>query len=77
MISNPIFPMNCLHRVSLQELQENMISSAFTHRLQKDLLYMIDEIYLKMKKNFYFIQYRKGKNLKTSALVNTYINQVK
>ena len=58
-------------QVSLQELQENADILSLHTPLTKDTLYMIDEEFIsKMKKNFYFINTARGKNLKTSALVN-------
>ena len=58
-------------QVSLQELQENADILSLHTPLTEDTLYMIDEEFIsKMKKNFYFINTARGKNLKTSALVN-------
>ena len=58
-------------QVSLQELQENTDILSLHTPLTEDTLYMIDEEFIsKMKKNFYFINTARGKNLKTSALVN-------
>ena len=58
-------------QVSLQELQENADIISLHTPLTEDTLYMIDEEFIsKMKKNFYFINTARGKNLKTSALVN-------
>ena len=58
-------------QVSLQELQENADILSPHTPLTEDTLYMIDEEFIsKMKKNFYFINTARGKNLKTSALVN-------
>ena len=58
-------------QVSLQELQENADILSLHIPLTEDTLYMIDEEFIsKMKKNFYFINTARGKNLKTSALVN-------
>ena len=58
-------------QVSLQELQENADILSLHTPLTEDTLYMIDEDFIsKMKKNFYFINTARGKNLKTSALVN-------
>ena len=58
-------------QVSLQELQENSDILSLHTPLTEDTLYMIDEEFIsKMKKNFYFINTARGKNLKTSALVN-------
>ena len=58
-------------QVSLQELQENADILSLHTPLTEDTLYMIDEKFIsKMKKNFYFINTARGKNLKTSALVN-------
>ena len=58
-------------QVSLQELQENADILSLHTPLTEDTLYMIDEEFIsKMKKNFYFIKTARGKNLKTSALVN-------
>ena len=58
-------------QVSLQELQENADILSLHTPLTEDTLYMIDEKFVsKMKKNFYFINTARGKNLKTSALVN-------
>ena len=58
-------------QVSLQELQENADILSLHTLLTEDTLYMIDEEFIsKMKKNFYFINTARGKNLKTSALVN-------
>ena len=57
-------------QVSLQELQENADILSLHTPLTEDTLYMIDEEFIsKMKKNFYFINTARGKNLKTSALV--------
>ena len=57
--------------VSLHELQENADILSLHTPLTEDTLYMIDEEFIsKMKKNFYFINTARGKNLKTSALVN-------
>lgn len=58
-------------QVSLQELQENADILSLHTPLTEDTIYMIDEEFIsKMKKNFYFINTARGKNLKTSALVN-------
>ena len=58
-------------QVSLQELQENADILSLHTPLTEDTLYMIDEEFIsKMKKNFYFINTARGKNLKTSAMVN-------
>ena len=58
-------------QVSLQELQENTDILSLHTPLTEDTLYMIDEEFIsKMKKNFYFINTARGKNLKTSALIN-------
>ena len=58
-------------QVSLQELQENTDILSLHTPLTEDTLYIIDEEFIsKMKKNFYFINTARGKNLKTSALVN-------
>jgi len=58
-------------QVSLEELQENADILSLHIPLTEDTLYMIDEEFIsKMKKNFYFINTARGKNLKTSALVN-------
>ena len=58
-------------QVSLQELQENADILSLHTPLTEDTLYMIDEEFIsKMKKNVYFINTARGKNLKTSALVN-------
>ena len=58
-------------QVSLEELQENADILSPHTPLTEDTLYMIDEKFIsKMKKNFYFINTARGKNLKTSALVN-------
>ena len=58
-------------QVSLQELQENADILSLHTPLTEDTLYMIDEEFIsKMKKNFYFINTARGKNLKTSELVN-------
>ena len=58
-------------QVSLQELQENADILSLHTPLTEDTLYMIDEEFIsKMKKNIYFINTARGKNLKTSALVN-------
>ena len=58
-------------QVSLQELQENADILSLHTPLTEDTLYMIDEKFIsKMKKNFHFINTARGKNLKTSALVN-------
>ena len=58
-------------QVSLQELQENADILSLHTPLTEDTLYMIDEEFIsKMKTNFYFINTARGKNLKTSALVN-------
>ena len=58
-------------QVSLQELQENADILSLHTPFTEDTLYMIDEEFIsKMKKNFYFINTARGKNLKTSALVN-------
>jgi phosphoglycerate dehydrogenase len=58
-------------QVSLQELQENADILSLHTPLTEDTLYMIDEEFIsKMKKNFYFINTARGKNIKTSALVN-------
>ena len=58
-------------QVSLQELQENADILSLHTPLTEDTLYMIDEEFIsKMKKNFYFINTARGKNLKTSALAN-------
>ena len=58
-------------QVSLQELQEKSDILSLHTPLTEDTLYMIDEEFIsKMKKNFYFINTARGKNLKTSVLVN-------
>ena len=58
-------------QVSLQELQENADILSLHTPLTEDTLYMIDEEFIsKMKKIFYFVNTARGKNLKTSALVN-------
>ena len=58
-------------QVSLEELQENADILSLHTPLTEDTLYMIDEEFIsKMKKNFYFINTARGKNLKTSALVS-------
>ena len=58
-------------QVSLQELQENADILSLHTPLTEDTLYMIDEEFIsKMKKNFYFINTARGKNLKSSALVH-------
>lgn len=58
-------------QISLEELQENADILSLHTPLTEDTLYMIDEEFIsKMKKNFYFINTARGKNLKTSALVN-------
>ena len=58
-------------QVSLQELQENADILSLHTPLTEDTLYMIDEEFIsKIKKFFYFINTARGKNLKTSALVN-------
>ncbi len=58
-------------QVSLQELQEKADILSLHTPLTEDTLYIIDEEFIsKMKKNFYFINTARGKNLKTSALVN-------
>ena len=58
-------------QVSFQELQENADILSLHTPLTEDTLYMIDEEFIsKMKKNFYFINTSRGKNVKTSALVN-------
>lgn len=58
-------------QVSLEKLQENADILSLHTPLTEDTLYMIDEEFIsKMKKNFYFINTARGKNLKTSALVN-------
>ena len=60
-------------QVSLQKLQENTDILSLHTPLTEDTLYMIDEEFIsKMKKNFYFINTARGKNLKTSALVNAF-----
>ena len=60
-------------QVSLEELQENADILSLHTPLTEDTLYMIDEEFIsKMKKNFYFINTARGKNLKTSALVNAF-----
>ena len=60
-------------QVSLQELQKNADILSLHTPLTEDTLYMIDEEFIsKMKKNFYFINTARGKNLKTSALVNAF-----
>ena len=58
-------------QVSLQELQEKSDILSLHTPLTENTLYMIDEEFIsKMKKKFYFINTARGKNLKTSALVN-------
>ena len=58
-------------QVSLQELQEKADILSLHTPLTEDTLYMIDEEFIsKMKKIFYFVNTARGKNLKTSALVN-------
>lgn len=57
-------------QVSLEELQERADVLSLHIPLTPETHYIIDENFIsKMKKNFYFINTSRGKNLKTSALV--------
>lgn len=57
-------------QVSLSELKETVDILSLHIPLTEQTHYMIDEKFIaEMKKNFYFINTSRGKNLKTSALV--------
>lgn len=57
-------------QVSLSELKETAVILSLHIPLTEQTHYMIDEKFIaEMKKNFYFINTSRGKNLKTSALV--------
>lgn len=57
-------------QVSLEELQEETDILSLHIPLDASTKYLVDEEFIsKMKKNFYFINTARGKNLKTSALV--------
>ena len=57
-------------QVSLEELQENVDVLSLHIPLNDETHYMIDEkIISEMKKSFYFINTSRGKNVKTSALI--------
>ncbi|MDO4763113.1 MAG: 2-hydroxyacid dehydrogenase [Flavobacteriaceae bacterium] len=57
-------------QVSLEKLQEETDILSLHIPLTEETHYLIDENFIaKMKKNFYFINTSRGKNLKTSALV--------
>jgi len=58
-------------QVSLEELQENVDVLSLHIPLNDETHYMIDEKFIsEMKKNFYFINTSRGKNVKTSALID-------
>ena len=58
-------------QVSLEELQQEADILSLHIPLDASTKYLVDEEFIsKMKKNFYFINTARGKNLKTSALVN-------
>lgn len=57
-------------QVSLRELQEQADILSLHIPLTENTHYLVDEKFIsEMKKNFYFINTSRGKNLKTSALV--------
>ena len=58
-------------QVSLEELQENVDVLSLHIPLNDETHYMIDEKFIsEMKKSFYFINTSRGKNVKTSALID-------
>ena len=58
-------------QVSLEELQENVDVLSLHIPLNDETHYMIDEKFIsEMKKKFYFINTSRGKNVKTSALID-------
>ena len=58
-------------QVSLEELQQEADILSLHIPLDASTKYLVDEEFIsKMKKNFYFINTARGKNLKTLALVN-------
>ena len=58
-------------QVSLEELQQEADILSLHIPLDASTKYLVDEEFIsKMKKNFYIINTARGKNLKTSALVN-------
>ena len=58
-------------QVSLEELQQEADILSLHIPLDASTKYLVDEEFIsKMKKKFYFINTARGKNLKTSALVN-------
>ena len=57
-------------QVSLEELQQEADILSLHIPLDASTKYLVDEEFIsKMKKNFYFINTARGKNLKTSALI--------
>jgi len=58
-------------QVSLEELQERADILSLHIPLDASTEYLVDENFIsKMKKNFYFVNTARGKNVKTSALVD-------
>ena len=58
-------------QVSLEELQERADILSLHIPLDASTKYLVDENFIsKMKKNFYFVNTARGKNVKTSALVD-------
>ena len=62
-------------QVSLEELQKNADILSLHIPLDESTHYLVDEKFIsKMEKNFYFVNTARGKNLKTSALVDAIKN---
>lgn len=62
-------------QVSLEEVQKNADILSLHIPLDESTHYLVDEKFIsKMEKNFYFVNTARGKNLKTSALVDAIKN---
>jgi D-3-phosphoglycerate dehydrogenase len=62
-------------QVSLEELQKRADILSLHIPLDESTKYLVDENFIsKMKKNFYFVNTARGKNVKTSALVDAIKN---
>jgi D-3-phosphoglycerate dehydrogenase len=62
-------------QVSLEELQKNADILSLHIPLDESTHYLVDENFIsKMEKNFYFVNTARGKNVKTSALVDAIKN---
>ncbi len=62
-------------QVSLERLQKEADVLSLHIPLDESTKYLVDEKFIsKMKKNFYFVNTARGKNVKTSALVNAIKN---